>query len=216
MKPKFTLRARVSANFVAVEIKNGSPVAPIGATSYYARFTDETGQRRTKPLGKDLPAAFAEFQKMEIDREEKIRNSLHLAQVASDIDDLSLGRVQRRLARIAIELRTVTEILSKHEIMLGTLRGEVASLSVLANGLLDPKRRNNNFQTHLSLNAAAKQAGVGRKALKTWLARDLGICFPRVPHGSKILVRQRDVEYVLARRRDARNVDIGLRGGRRS
>jgi len=62
------------------------------------------------------------------------------------------------------------------------------------------------IEKHLSLNAAAKQAGVGRDALKRWLAKDLGICFPRVPHGSKILVRERDVEFVLAKRRDARAV----------
>jgi hypothetical protein len=216
MKAKFTFLARVSRNFVPIEIKNRAPIAPVGATSYYVRFTDEIGKRQIKPLGMALTAAFAEFQKMEINREEKIRNSLHSAQATSEIDDLSLGRLQRRLARIAIELRTVTEILSKHETMLSTLSGEVASLSVLANGLLDPKRRDNKFQKHISLNEASKRSGVGRKALKRWLARDLGICFPRVPHGSKILVRVVDVERVLARRRDARNVDIGSRGTRLS
>jgi hypothetical protein len=62
------------------------------------------------------------------------------------------------------------------------------------------------IEKHLNLSSAARKAGVGRKALKRWLAKDLGICFPRVPRGSRILVLERDVEFVLAKRRDARNV----------
>jgi predicted site-specific integrase-resolvase len=62
------------------------------------------------------------------------------------------------------------------------------------------------IEKHLSLRQAARQAGVDGKTLKDWLARDLGICFPRVVHGAKLLVRERDVERVLERRRDARAV----------
>lgn len=62
------------------------------------------------------------------------------------------------------------------------------------------------IEKHISLHAAAKQAGVGDDALKRWLQKELGICFPKVPRGSKILVLERDVELVLAKRRDARNV----------
>jgi hypothetical protein len=62
------------------------------------------------------------------------------------------------------------------------------------------------IEKHISLHAAAKKAGVGDDALKRWLALDLGICFPKVPRGSKILVRERDVELVLQKRRDARFV----------
>ena len=60
------------------------------------------------------------------------------------------------------------------------------------------------IEKHLCLREAARQAGVGRKALKRWLAQDLGICFPKVRRGSRILVRERDVERVLEKRRDAR------------
>jgi AraC-like DNA-binding protein len=60
------------------------------------------------------------------------------------------------------------------------------------------------IEKHLCLREAARQAGVGSKALKRWLAKELGICFPKVPRGSKIMVRERDVELVLARHRDAR------------
>lgn len=62
-----------------------------------------------------------------------------------------------------------------------------------------------SIEKHLSLRAAARQAGVDGKTLKDWMRLDLGICFPKVRHGAKLLVRERDVEFVLAKRRDARN-----------
>lgn len=61
------------------------------------------------------------------------------------------------------------------------------------------------IEKHLSLREAARRAGIDGKTLKDWLTRDLGICFPPVVHGAKILVLERDVEFVLARRRDVRN-----------
>jgi len=57
----------------------------------------------------------------------------------------------------------------------------------------------------MSLRKAARLAGISDKTLKEWMSRDLNICFPKVPHGGKLLVRERDVEFVLAKRRDARN-----------
>jgi hypothetical protein len=62
-----------------------------------------------------------------------------------------------------------------------------------------------SIQKHMSLRAAARMAGIDGKTLKEWMARDLGICFPKVVHGAKLLVLERDVEFVLAKRRDARN-----------
>jgi predicted site-specific integrase-resolvase len=62
-----------------------------------------------------------------------------------------------------------------------------------------------SIEKHLSLRAAARRAGIDGKTLKDWMRLDLGICFPRVRHGAKLLVRERDVEFVLAKRRDARN-----------
>lgn len=70
-----------------------------------------------------------------------------------------------------------------------------------------------SIQKHLSLRAAAKQAGVDGKTLKRWMALDLGICFPKTIHGAKILVLERDVEYVLAKRRDARNGRVRYMAG---
>ena len=60
------------------------------------------------------------------------------------------------------------------------------------------------IEKHLCLREAARKSGVGHRALKNWLQKELGICFPKVPRGSKIMVRERDVETVLARHRDAR------------
>ena len=62
-----------------------------------------------------------------------------------------------------------------------------------------------SIQKHMSLRAAARMAGIDGKTLKEWMTRDLGICFPKVVHGAKLLVLERDVEFVLAKRRDARN-----------
>lgn len=60
------------------------------------------------------------------------------------------------------------------------------------------------IQKHLSLREAARQAGVHPETLKDWLEKELGIVFPRVRHGSKLLVLESDVEQVLERKRDAR------------
>lgn len=62
-----------------------------------------------------------------------------------------------------------------------------------------------SIERHMSLRAAARMAGIDGKTLKDWMRLDLGICFPRVRHGAKLLVLERDVEFVLAKRRDARN-----------
>lgn len=62
-----------------------------------------------------------------------------------------------------------------------------------------------SIQKHMSLRAAARLAGIDSKTLKEWMARDLGICFPKVVHGGKILVLEQDVQFVLAKRRDARH-----------
>jgi hypothetical protein len=62
-----------------------------------------------------------------------------------------------------------------------------------------------SIEKHLSLRTAARRAGIDGKTLKNWLRLDCGICFPVVVHGAKLLVLERDVEFVLAKRRDARN-----------
>lgn len=62
------------------------------------------------------------------------------------------------------------------------------------------------IEKHYSINRAAKIAGITDKTLKRWLQEDLGIVFPRVRHGAKLLVRQADVMLILAKRRDVRNV----------
>jgi predicted site-specific integrase-resolvase len=59
-------------------------------------------------------------------------------------------------------------------------------------------------EKHYSLRAAARLVGVAPKTIKRWLAEDLNICLPRVRRGGKVLIREQDIERVVARRRDAR------------
>jgi predicted site-specific integrase-resolvase len=68
------------------------------------------------------------------------------------------------------------------------------------------------IEKHICLREAERKSGVGRKALKRWLAKEMGYVFPVVRRGSKIMVRERDVELVLERHRDARAVlsKVGL------
>jgi hypothetical protein len=65
-------------------------------------------------------------------------------------------------------------------------------------------RKRGTPEKHLSLRTAARMAGIDGKTLKDWMELDLDICFPKVRHGAKLLVLERDVEFVLAKRRDAR------------
>jgi predicted site-specific integrase-resolvase len=60
------------------------------------------------------------------------------------------------------------------------------------------------LERHYSLSEAARLIGVDRRALKRWLRQDLGIVIPRVRHGAKVMIRERDIERVLGMRRDAR------------
>jgi hypothetical protein len=203
MIAKFTLMARVGGKFITVEIKRGTPIAPAGASSYYVRFTDETGKRQCKPLGKDLSTALTELCKMEAAHEEKRRLAAQ-SQPSFDSDNLTLTRLRKELARLTVGFEALAETQSKQQ-------GELASLSVVINALRDPKRRENRIERHISLREAARRAGVDSKTLKRWMAAELRICFPHMRHGAKILVRERDVEYVLAKRRDARNVRAHLR-----
>ena len=59
------------------------------------------------------------------------------------------------------------------------------------------------LEKHYSLSEAARIIGVDRRALKCWLRQDLGIILPRVRHGAKVMIRERDIERVLEIRRDA-------------
>jgi len=59
------------------------------------------------------------------------------------------------------------------------------------------------LEKHYSLSRAAKLIGVGRGALKRWLRAE-GILLPRVRRGSKTLIRERDIERIIRKRRDAR------------
>ncbi len=56
------------------------------------------------------------------------------------------------------------------------------------------------MERHYSLRQAARLAGVERATLKRWLAQDLAIVLPPVRRGSKVLIRQSDIERVVRKR----------------
>ena len=57
------------------------------------------------------------------------------------------------------------------------------------------------IEKHMSLRKAARKAGVHHNTLKRWMEREMGYSFPRVQHGSLILVLERDVESLIERHR---------------
>lgn len=51
-----------------------------------------------------------------------------------------------------------------------------------------------------SLRAAAALLGVHRATLKAWLRADLAMRWPEVKRGSKLLIREQDLETIVQRR----------------
>jgi hypothetical protein len=68
-KPKVVLLARIKAqnryDFFPVQIKNGRPVEPEDATSYYLRYSQD-GKRKVEPVGQDLQRTFVTYQNREL------------------------------------------------------------------------------------------------------------------------------------------------------
>jgi predicted transcriptional regulator len=56
------------------------------------------------------------------------------------------------------------------------------------------------IERQYSLRRAAKLIGVSRPTVKKWLAEDLGLQFPRVERGSKLLVSGKQIEFLIRRR----------------
>lgn len=59
------------------------------------------------------------------------------------------------------------------------------------------------LERHYSLSAAARLIGVHRRTLAGWLRKE-GIVIPFLRRGAKVMIRERDLELVLEKRRDAR------------
>jgi excisionase family DNA binding protein len=56
------------------------------------------------------------------------------------------------------------------------------------------------IQKRYSLSQAAKAVGISRDTLRRWLEIDLGMRFPSVTRGSKVLVTEDQVNAVLRKR----------------
>ncbi|MGB7729446.1 MAG: site-specific integrase [Candidatus Acidiferrum sp.] len=69
MKPKVVLLARIKTqdryDFLPVQIKNGRPIEPDAATSYYLRYSQD-GKRKVEAVGQDLQRAFVAYQNREL------------------------------------------------------------------------------------------------------------------------------------------------------
>lgn len=53
------------------------------------------------------------------------------------------------------------------------------------------------IEPHYSLNKAATLLGVNRHTLRRWLEVDLGLSFPDVRQGSKMLISESQVQAVI-------------------
>ena len=60
------------------------------------------------------------------------------------------------------------------------------------------------LEKHLSLRAAARMVGISPHTLKKWLRKHSGILLPCVERGSRMMLRERDVQRVVEIHRDAR------------
>src|SRR5215468_5237293 len=71
LRTRVILYCRITdKGYVPVKIRDGVPVPPKNASSYYARFTAE-GKCVYKPLGRNLADALATFRSFEIAQEAK-------------------------------------------------------------------------------------------------------------------------------------------------
>jgi integrase len=69
MKAKFSLLAAVNGKRITLNIAVRKPYPPEGATRFYLRYTDETGQRHDESVGSDFAHALAEIRTREARRE---------------------------------------------------------------------------------------------------------------------------------------------------
>lgn len=53
---------------------------------------------------------------------------------------------------------------------------------------------------HYSMREAARVIGVHRETLKAWLVADLAMEFPTMTRGSRLMIREADLETVIRRR----------------
>jgi hypothetical protein len=173
----------------------------------------ENGKRQINPLGRDIQTALIAVRKMEFAREEKPGVAAHQPPTASpdfkSWTETRFAELQTDVARLTEQLQVLLNLQTHDRSIIRTLEAQVASLSGFRHRSREVKRQQGvmAIEKHYSLRAAARLAGVGPHALRHWPEQD-GICVPKVRRGQRILVRERDVERVLEKRRDARATRI--------
>jgi predicted site-specific integrase-resolvase len=54
-----------------------------------------------------------------------------------------------------------------------------------------------SLERHYSLREASALTGISRQTLRRWLEIDLGLRFPAITRGSKLMLREQDIQSVL-------------------
>jgi len=117
MRPKVVLMARVKASrgryeFLPVEIKNGKPVEPDEATTYYLRYS-QNGKRKVEPVGPDLDRAFVAYQNRELNHTRTQMGLSPIAEFGSPMKDKS-GRTRIAHA-VAVYLQDLADSIKTGE-----------------------------------------------------------------------------------------------------
>lgn len=207
MRAKFTLIRRVAGRFLTVPFREGVPVAPESGGSYYARFTED-GKRHCKPLGNELGGALAAIRKLELMREYNVRGlPAPLGSTAAVTHNYALDAYKSwtdaRIGKLQSNVTQLTERLQMVHSTVRSLEAKLASCSEFRDRSHEVKRETRTLEKRYSLTAAAKVIGIKRQTLKLWLRHDLGILIPPVRRGTKVLVSERDIERLIAKRRTA-------------
>jgi integrase len=124
MRPKITMLARVKVRgrhkFFPIDFKNGHPIEPEDATSYYLRYTQD-GDRRVEPVGPNLDRAFVAYQNRELNHARTHMGLAPISELAAPTKDKS-GRMKISHA-VSVYLQDLGDTVKTGERSKGTQRG---------------------------------------------------------------------------------------------
>jgi integrase len=124
MRPKVVLLARVRAGdsqyeFLPVEIKNGRPIEPEDATTYYLRYS-QSSKRKVEPVGPDLDTAFVAYQNRELNQTRRLMGLSTITELAAAKNKTGKTRISHA---VAIYVQDLSDSVKTGERSTGTLRG---------------------------------------------------------------------------------------------
>jgi len=171
-----------------------------------------------KPLGRDLADALATFRSFEIAQEAK-RGKLNAHGRDSDLTITRHRRdgdgilaafeaygvwIETRIGELENSIAQVTSVVKRLAHTQPNLKAQVESGDI---GKRGASREIRQIKKQYSLNDAAKLVGVNRTALFNWF-RQVGIVIPHVRNGSKVMLRERDIERILEKQREVRSSNV--------